>query len=77
MESFWDNVLVTIGLRWKISRKFCYFLAHNFAALLSGWVRLRDRAMAWVFFVPELGKGVSSWEGRKSAGKVKQIKLSE
>ena len=75
--TFWSR----FGLRCEIPKNFWYFLAQNFVAHLSGWVRLKHGAMAWAFFAPELEKWVSSWDGReivlkKSKNKSSQMKFS-
>ena len=59
----------------KIPRKLWYFLAHNFVAHLSGWVRLKHGAMAWALFAPELGNWVSSWESREMVEKNQTMKV--
>ena len=57
---FWGHLWTTFfspcGPRWKILRNFWRLLAQNFGAHLSGWVRLRAKAMTWAFFAPELEK---------------------
>ena len=59
---FWGNVRTTLfspfGPRRKILRNFWRLLAQNFGAHLSGWVRLRAKAMTWTLFAPELEKWV-------------------
>ena len=47
------------GPRRKILRNFWRLLAQNFGAHLSGWVRLRVKAMTRTSFAPELEKWVS------------------
>ena len=61
------------GPRRKILRIFGRLLAQNCGAHLSGWVRLRAKAMTWAFFAPELEKWVS---GRVLENRHK-IKFSE
>ncbi len=74
---FGATFLLRFGLIWKIPRHFWYFLAQNFVAHLSGWARLMPGATTWSFFLPELVKWTSSWEGRKSAEKVENEQFSE
>ncbi len=54
---FWSHFSTAFvsrfDLGWKILINFRYFLAHDFAAHISGWVRVKDGAIARLFF--ELG----------------------
>ena len=58
LGSFGKNVLVTIWHWVRNLDEFRHLPAHNVVAHLSGWVRLKDGAMALAFFAPELGTWV-------------------
>ena len=60
-SQFWSRFLTTVSSRFDIILMILinswYFLAHNFDAHLSGWVRVKDGAMARSCFELELVKG--------------------